>query len=535
MIPELKVYLSKPDGSITWNTDWISEFESPWSIFQKIQFTNLLNKRDYFHLFGTSETIKKKTIVGARNHNLYSMPSFDDNRFIIILGFSLKKYNSDVIKNISGFLNDGGMREMREISSGNWFWRKSLTFCCECLIDGYHSILHQFGLFQQCPFHQKPLYDQCPNCSAKYPYELFKDQTYFESTLTCMCSHQYKKFNRGVPLNTHWKAYRSNDLSDKLAIQWLNLNQLQKSNLSSVYLYPHTSINETPQLLKFYLNYIERDTTPDQYNVETSDHLKRINNIPYLKGKYIRKKNREFENINTAKNHITFFSNHQNIVMSEFQIIRNSMFSSVAKHLRRTILKKHKSCIKRYTSVIKTNEGMDIPICPYASAYVKWKQKIMKIVHFYDVDAIPYSRTSFCSENVSFLGYLDEDPIFDIMNSYLAKFPTKKSNYSYISWLISHTYSYLFLHLFKLYLTDSVDKIIENKDLTLKETILAFSFPGKLSDKVQKFWDQNNLNHFFSENELICPYPTIRSKRRTSNEESFHPMQLALNRDRSHI
>lgn len=63
MIPELKVYLSKPDGSITWNTDWISEFESPWSIFQKIQFTNLLNKRDYFHLFGTSETIKKRLLL----------------------------------------------------------------------------------------------------------------------------------------------------------------------------------------------------------------------------------------------------------------------------------------------------------------------------------------------------------------------------------------------------------------------------------------------------------------------------------------
>lgn len=535
MIPELKVYLSKPDGSITWNTDWISEFESPWSIFQKIQFTNLLNKQDYFHLFGTPEIKKKRTVIGTRNHNLYLMPSFDDGKFIEILGFSLKGYNADLIRNLSGFLHDGELREKRKTLAEYRYWRKCLTFCDECLSNGYHSMLHQFELFQQCPFHQTPLHDQCPQCSIKYPYELFKNQANFESALTCICGHRYKKFHANVLLGTHWKTYKSNELSDGLVIEWLSLNQLQQKAISSIYLYPYTVINETPQLLNFYLNYIKNDNTseltPQQnYSVKISKHLKKINNIPYFVEKYSTGFQGNFEDINTVKNLITPFADQQNIVMKEFRDMKDTIFGSIAKHLRKTILSKHKSCIKRYTTVSKTIDGADIPVCPYAYAYIKWRQTIKKLEHYYDVDAKPYNRSRFSSAEVSFLGFLDQDPIFDIMEIYRIKYPLKHTNYSNIKWLISHMYSYLFIHLFKLFLTESISTLTDNKDLTLKESILAFSLPDNHSDEVQKFWDQKNLNHFLSEKEVICPYPTRRSKRRTTNEKSFHPMRIAINR-----
>lgn len=51
------------------------------------------------------------------------------------------------MNSLCGFLHKGqvgqtGMR-FKELR----YWKKSLTFCLECLKYGHHSTLHQFGLF----------------------------------------------------------------------------------------------------------------------------------------------------------------------------------------------------------------------------------------------------------------------------------------------------------------------------------------------------------------------------------------------------
>ncbi|MBT2765912.1 hypothetical protein J7E85_32910, partial [Paenibacillus sp. ISL-20] len=97
MIPHFKRYLFSENGSLTWNRSWINELESPWSIFEKVKFANNASTKELFELFGNDVIKNKKSRIGKKNHNLYSLSAFDDESFKKYLGFSLKAYNKDTL------------------------------------------------------------------------------------------------------------------------------------------------------------------------------------------------------------------------------------------------------------------------------------------------------------------------------------------------------------------------------------------------------------------------------------------------------
>ena len=53
MIPTIEEYtFDRENLGLTWNSKWIQEFESPWSIFEKIRTINYATKLELLKLFG---------------------------------------------------------------------------------------------------------------------------------------------------------------------------------------------------------------------------------------------------------------------------------------------------------------------------------------------------------------------------------------------------------------------------------------------------------------------------------------------------
>ena len=47
-----------------------------------------------------------------------------------------------------------------------------LRWCHSCLLQGYHSVVHQFDSVRRCPIHRKPIAMLCPACQQPARYRL---------------------------------------------------------------------------------------------------------------------------------------------------------------------------------------------------------------------------------------------------------------------------------------------------------------------------------------------------------------------------
>jgi hypothetical protein len=61
----------------------------------------------------------------------------------------------------------------------------------------------------------------------------------------------------------------------------------------------------------------------------------------------------------------------------------------------------------------------------------------------------------------------------------------------------------------------------------LRGKIFAFRFPKNENQQFQVLWDQKQ---HFDFNQIHCPYPTQKLKRKKDGEVSHHPMRLAMER-----
>src|SRR4051794_35734908 len=148
----------------TWNKNWVLPFESPWSILQKFQYANVLRDTDVFKTLGGERIQKKKSPLWSQiDRNLVDLNAFDDVRSKAFLDIQLKQLSEQYYRNLLGSCDSNLISR---------FIQRVLYYCPECLNNGYHSIFHQFKLFDLCPFHNKVLQNHCPNCKAIYPFEL---------------------------------------------------------------------------------------------------------------------------------------------------------------------------------------------------------------------------------------------------------------------------------------------------------------------------------------------------------------------------
>ncbi|WP_240421191.1 TniQ family protein [Paenibacillus periandrae] len=148
---------------IVWRKQWVSPFESPWSIFEKIALANQVKRDEILHRMGSTDVknIKNKK-YGDNRRELFTLSGFDSEFVQNTLGYDLIGHNKSIIARLMQPVSY--YRELQD----SWFFNR-LRWCQECIQVGQHSLLHQFKLIKRCPVHETILFDSCPSCLKQFP------------------------------------------------------------------------------------------------------------------------------------------------------------------------------------------------------------------------------------------------------------------------------------------------------------------------------------------------------------------------------
>ena len=385
--------------SFLWKKEWVNKFESPWSVYTKFQFYNYTDEKEFFQLFGGPEVKKLKGRISDGHKFMYSLTSFDNAITKKILGYS-SRTNQKMINLLINPLQD-------TLDQGSSFMSKYLRFCPICIKDKYHSTFQQFIFLKLCPIHNEPLSNECPNCKVKYTYSIFDAN--FKSPYECKCGFTYsttKKINK-----------MSIKIKDKQFLEWISISSKALVKNLRIFSEFNTPIHE----------YTENDfiyTVKDLLNLQQKKVLIKSKIEPDLITKHT---------IDNYKNSDWYNYAH---FEQELYIDTNTIMNSIARNLRKNLLKKHIRCIKDYT--MNAQQGLAKGYCPYAIAYVNWRRRLQRYRGDSAVDnwgTVPLSR-----ERISYFGFPIVTGYYflrDLIYDHISTFETENHGYYSLRWIIN--------------------------------------------------------------------------------------------------
>jgi hypothetical protein len=339
--------------SYTWNKKWINHFESPWSIFEKFKYANVVGSSDVLTIF-TRDGCKslKKIFWTNLDRDLLMLANIDDAKSKSILGLSLHENNKImIVKILSPYFNVD--------FDNHHYFRDNLTFCMECIQLGFHSLFHQFRLVNQCPFHLIPLHHVCPKCKRTYQYAL-TDRNWSHA-FCCKCGFKY----------------------------------LNSSNVSFTELWKWKDLEITDQDLRYWLSCRERfEYFIDLRSISRNKSVRQnLLSRPYdIGNKYVISYKKQNPIISKYRK-----DEHNSELECEIVKTMRSVQKAIVRHIRRHVISKHKSCVFRLVRGFP-----DETTCPFAYAYVLWRQKIDNFKQYWQVDnsdLYRYQLESFSIEN----------------------------------------------------------------------------------------------------------------------------------------
>lgn len=352
--------------NVTWNKNWISDYESPWGIFEKFKYANSISVKPLFEVFGTK---RAKEVVsnqyGQYLRNLITLEGVDDEIVQSLLGFSLIKMNQNHFNLLVG-KNAADPR-----FSLNYF-HNHLNYCVECLKQGYHSILHQFSLLSQCPFHEIPLINKCPQCRLMIPYELSDN---LKNPFQCQCSYSFMtQCKSDLPFNT-WKQSKQMTLKSKPLVKWISLLANTASELHNLFYIKDIYLGSTYPIMDLLL-----DATEPIHYTKLSDQTSY-----FIESNYKERDFRRNKNIDAHLDSTEWVEK----IYNEIYHSTKQVFKSIARHYKKTIFKEHHKCIKKF--IRKYPDG---DICSFAYAYVNWRKSIEGTRNYWEVEnkQVPQKR-----------------------------------------------------------------------------------------------------------------------------------------------
>lgn len=125
-----------------WDKSWVRPYESIWSIFNTYKAVNVIS--DY------------TTLMKAIGINPNARVTHD---YFISYGIFCNVSNkvNDLENILSNFTPEWYKAQLEEITSKkdiSEFFSDKISYCPECMKNGYHSIFHQLKGLQNCPFHK---------------------------------------------------------------------------------------------------------------------------------------------------------------------------------------------------------------------------------------------------------------------------------------------------------------------------------------------------------------------------------------------
>jgi hypothetical protein len=411
-------YANNKITGTTWRSSWILEYESPWSIIQKFCHFNSITFRDFLFKVGSDHVRILKGKIGQNHKSAYTLSGLSEELVQSILSYPLKEMNNKFINKILLPL------QYKDNFSHNYLSGK-LRFCPLCIQEKYHSTLHQFKFVNNCPIHNIKLLTNCPKCNQDYPYIL--EVTNLSLDYKCNCGFKLSsdQANR-FPSKKFNPIIKSKDL-----IRWFSLSEheVQKVRDSIIFNECLVSNDNEEESFKYDLNFLIKSLAPKYVTATLGE------NHVNLENKIVRERRREEKWIHSIHTYENCFSKKDLVDLHE---VADKICSSIARKIRKTLLKSHRGCIVELTRHRK--ELSDHEVCPLAIAYTLWRARLQRFKGYKDVDnegSPPFFRDyidqyGFPVEQYNFSRYLSHLEHGDI-------FPKSKS-------LTKISYSWITLH-----------------------------------------------------------------------------------------
>lgn len=438
----------QPQYTLAWRKEWVSDFESPWSIFEKFKYANCAKTEHILSLFGGPrvQRLKNKTICAQTLRNLKTLAGFDDNLLQPVFG-RLRDYNDDNINQLVSLLP-------RERDS---YLYDHLRFCPTCLSKGYHSIFHQFKFINYCPFHQVKLLDGCPKCKLEIPYYL--SDRYTANPFQCVCGHFMLPLkDKRYPLA--WEKISLKHCRDITLKHWVQLNHesMAKQNHLSILFNPDNYITPSPKALKFIVDALDPSYNPDYEEnhcmVYSSKHIRKRHSI--------RSKDKE-----TARDR----EKRERKYLKLLEQSTKQTLSSIVSAVKKRLINDHRYCLRQFQDGFNFQFMSDAhKNCAHASAYLRWRQFIAQHGTLYQVDKGKPKPTKSDFINERFANKQDE--LYLRMLAHSIEQNDEISTPEAALWIINHVNGYLILNHFKnwLIITSNFGLITEELNASLSET-----------------------------------------------------------------
>ena len=170
---------------ITYNKSWFKDYESCWSILEKLSISNLVDSNYMINIMKLTKKIKNHTpfSIFDKNHDFFNGIQKIDNDYF---------YNKNIF-----FLNYINL------------FREEIYVCKNCIEEGgFHSILHQFKFITHCPCHLESLLISTNRISN------FKQCNFFNKDKDVFPVNKWSVFSFKIndPLLKEILDYKSNDL-----------------------------------------------------------------------------------------------------------------------------------------------------------------------------------------------------------------------------------------------------------------------------------------------------------------------------------
>lgn len=370
MLPSEKTGLTKISNSVTWKSDWIvSPHESIWGILEKFKYANAATFRDIFQIFGIEKVRNNTKIWGYKtSRELYEINSIDESLLFKYLYAELKTNNEEILNGLARkFYFFNNFKEN--------FFSSILRTCPECMKNGFHSIYHQISVLDTCPYHEIKLMDKCPVCNREHYYEI-SDKN-FQSAFQCVCGYFYGSGEMDYNFTKKWSKNYIGKTKDNNLLYWLDMKKEQEHEPRKVYFDNKVALSKGTEFFKYINTVNDVEFRGDQQVVYI---IQQYDKLPV----YYNELASKLKNIS-----------YRSEITKHLMIIYKKTYKTIARFIRNHIIKEHKFCINSYISKKYIKLIEDGNVCPYAYAYVMWRQSIENLDNFWYVHR-KYKARKYC-------------------------------------------------------------------------------------------------------------------------------------------
>ncbi|RSK49683.1 hypothetical protein [Bacillus canaveralius] len=338
------------------------------------------------------------------------------------------------------------------------------------------------------------LLNKCPSCKREIPY-LFDDEC-FESGYKCICGHEFSS-GKLTSRNIYVPYIKESKMN-----KWINVSGLKKGDLSEVKFLEdfagHSRFTETDYTY----------THQDLNNFIQKKHIVRSRPFVYSLSEITNNRRIYLLRTNDARYYKLFPEYYNSDYFEDSYDTTFKIFSSIARHFRKTILRNHIVCIKKYA---RNKEPIGVnDICPFAMAYVHWRQRRQgfKAIEYVDNGGtIPLYRYS-----VRQIGFPIGHYLKFLISFYRQEYDIPNKYIHYFNWHINRIVGEIIKSDFNNFLAASIDYLTKGKEFA--KALKNYNYMPHL---IMKEFTDENTDYFIykrperklSELLLKCQCPAI--------------------------